>query len=105
MFFRRKKPHHVSFAEYLETLKKLRFNTELDAPQRARVSRDGIAAMVQDTPGGRPQVDKAGLEIGKEIGLLVNGGYQMFWRTPSGKQIPAQSSQFSALHPIPEHLK
>ncbi|HEV2690190.1 MAG TPA: hypothetical protein VGV35_16645, partial [Bryobacteraceae bacterium] len=31
--------------------------------------------------------------------------YQMFWRTPSGKQMPAQARQLSALHSFGEDLK
>ena len=43
--------------------------------------------------------------IGDEIGLLVNAGYQMFWRTPTGRSVPAQASQLKSLHAFEEDLK
>ena len=63
-----------------------------------------IGAVVEDRPD-RPHVNKAGLFIGGEIGLLANHGYQMFWETPSGKRMPAQASQLRELHEFQEDLK
>jgi len=45
------------------------------------------------------------LMIGSEIGLLVNGGYQMFWRTPTSHRVPAQAPQLKALHNFQEDLR
>ena len=105
MFFRREKPHEPSFAERIAALKKFGFSSKpLDA-QRAQVMRDGIAAVVEDRSGQRPHVNKAGLLVGDEIGLLVNRGYQLFWTTPSGKQAPALATQLKALHNFEEDLK
>lgn len=105
MFFRREKPHEPTFAERMDNLKKFGFGVDTPAPNLAMVTRDGIAALVEDRPSQRPHVNKAGLMIGREIGLLVNGGYQMFWRTPAGQRAPAQASQLKNLHNFEEDLK
>ena len=105
MFFRREKPHEPTFSERISGLNAFRFSSKpLDA-RRAQVTRDGIAAIIEDGPAARPHVNKAGLLIGDEIGLLVNGGYQVFWRTASGRQLPAQATQLKALHNFEEDLK
>jgi hypothetical protein len=105
MFFRREKPHEFTFAERIAGLKAHNFTSQPLDSKRAQVSRDGIAAIIEDMPGQHPHVNKAGLEIGGEIGLLVNRGYQMFWRSPSGKQLPALATQLKALHNFEEDLK
>jgi hypothetical protein len=105
MFFRREKPHEPTFSERITGLNALRFSSKSLDPRRAQVTRDGIAAVIEDGPAGRPHVNKAGLLIADEIGLLVNRGYQVFWRTPSGKQAPAQATQLKALHNFEEDLK
>ncbi len=105
MFFRRVKPHEPTFAERIETLKKLGFAINSTDSKQVRASRDGIGAIVEDRAGQRPKVDRAGMLLGDEIGLLVNGGYQMFWRTPGGRQLPAQATQLKALHAFEEDLK
>lgn len=105
MFFRREKLHELSFDERIASLKSLGLTaTKLDSA-RARVTRDGIGAIVEDRPAQRPHVNRAGLIIGEEIGLLVNGGYQVFWRTPNGKRVPALAPQLKNLHNFEEDLK
>ena len=105
MFFRREKPHEPTFAERIAGLKTYNFTSKPLDSKRAQVSRDGIGAIVEDRPGQHPHVNKAGLEIHNEIGLLVNRGYQVFWRTPAGKQLPALAPQLKALHNFEEDLK
>lgn len=105
MFFRRETPREPGFKERLESLKNLGFTVNFLNAGNARVSRDGIGAIVEDRPGQRPHVNRAGLIIGDEIGLLVNAGYQMFWKTPSGRRVPAQASQLKSLHNFEEDLK
>ncbi|HYL37188.1 MAG TPA: hypothetical protein VEV17_14825 [Bryobacteraceae bacterium] len=105
MFFRREKPHEASFAERTANLKTFSLTVRTLDSQRAQVSRDGIAAIIEDRPGQRAHVNRAGLVIGDEIGLLVNRGYQMFWRTPSGRSLPALASQLRTLHDFEEDLK
>jgi hypothetical protein len=105
MFFRRVKPHQPSFKERIDSLKGFGFTTNFVNPRRVIVSRDGIGATIDETTGEHPHVNKAGLIVGEEIGLLVNGGYQMFWKTPSAHRVPAQASQLKALHNFQEDLK
>ena len=105
MFFRREKPHEPTFAERIEGLKKLGFTAKSLDSRRALATRDGIGAIVEEGPSQHPHVNRAGLLIGDEIGLLVNAGYQLFWRTPSAKQMPALAVQLKALHSFEEDLK
>jgi hypothetical protein len=105
MFFRRVTPREPGFKERLDSLKNLGFTVNFLNAAHARVSRDGIGAIIEDRAGQRPHVNRAGFVIGDEIGLLVNAGYQMFWRTPSGRQAPAQASQLKSLHNFEEDLK
>ncbi len=105
MFFRRVKPHQPSFQDRIAGLKQFGFTSNFVNPKSSVVSRDGIGATIDDTPGQHPHVSKAGLIVGDEIGLLVNGGYQMFWKTPSAHRLPAQASQLRALHNFQEDLK
>jgi hypothetical protein len=105
MFFRREKPHEPTFAERIAALKHFSFSIKSLDSRRAQVMRDGIAAVVEEGSAGRPHVNKAGLLIGDEIALLVNRGYQVFWRTPSSKQVPANATQLKALHNFEEDMK
>ena len=105
MFFRREKVKEPSFLDRLEKLKAFRFATEHLSTTQARVIRNGVAAVVEDVPGYGPHVNKAGLLMGNEIGILVNGGYQMFWRSPAGPRIPATATQLKELHAFQEDLK
>jgi hypothetical protein len=105
MFFRRAKPHLDTFSERMEKLKQAGLAVESLPGGKARVTRGTIGAVVEDVPGGLPRVSKAGLIMGDEIGVLVNEGYQVFWRTPSGKTRPALSTQLHALHEFEEDLK
>lgn len=105
MFFRRQKPHDPTFEERIANLKKFGFDTQNLSGGRVRVSRNNIAAIVTDVPGRLPHVDNAGLITGDEIGVLLNGGYQMFFVTPTGKRRPALAEQLQALHAFEEDLR
>ena len=105
MFFRRPKVQEPDFSERLDGLRKLGFSTSPAGSSKARVTRDGIGAVIEDRPGQHPRVDKAGFVMGDEIGLLVNKGFQMFWRAPSGRTAPAWAPHLKALHAFEEDLK
>jgi len=105
MFFRREKPHELTFSERIDGLRKLGFSTSPAGSGRSQVLRDGIGAIIEDRSGQRPHVNKAGLVIGDEIGLLVNKGFQMFWRSPGGRTVPALATHLKALHAFEEDLK
>jgi hypothetical protein len=105
MFFRREAPHIPSFEERLQNLRKLGFSTAADTSGGTRASRKGFAAVVKDLGSGKVELGHAGLLVGNEIALLVNGGYQQFFDTPSGKKLPAQASQLTGLHDFDEDLR
>jgi hypothetical protein len=105
MFFRREKPHQMTFDDRIAGLKEFKFATTRESGNRVRVTRDGAAAIVEDAGGGAVKVDKAGILIGNEIGMLVNRGYQMFLRTPSGREVPALASHLHRLHDFDEDLR
>jgi len=86
-------------------LKKSGFTVQTLSSGRAQVSRDGIGATIEDQAGQHPRVNKAGLIVCDEIAALVNGGYQMFWRTPTGQRVPALATHLKLLHNFEEDLK
>ena len=99
MFFRRPKPPHITFAERLETLRKLGFTVEPHG-DAYEAGRNGCAAMIRESGIGH-----AGWLVGGEIGYLVDGGFQKLWKTDSGKRGPALASQLTALHQFEEDLR
>ena len=105
MFFRREKPHQPTFAERLEGLRKLGFTIDTEGPGSVRAGKNRCAAIIEDRPGECPRVGRTGVLIGKEIALLVSGGYQMFLRTPDGNLYPALAEQLQALHAFEEDLR
>jgi hypothetical protein len=105
MFFRREKVKVPTFTERLDGLRRLGFSTSPAGAAKAQVTRDGIGAIIEDRAGDHPHVNKAGLVLGDEIGLLVNRGFQMFWKTPGGRTAPAQATQLKSLHAFEEDLK
>ncbi len=105
MFFRRATPHQFTFEERLANLKQYGFEVTKQSAGRARVTRRGFGAIVEDLGNGQAKIGKAGLLVGNEIAVLVNRGYQMFLRTPSGREIPALASHLQALHGFDEDLR
>jgi hypothetical protein len=104
MFFRNQKARKVSFSDRLDDVRKADFAVQSDG-SRARVSRKGFAAVIQEADGGPALVGKAGVLIGDEIGVLVDGGYQKFFQTPSGRRIPALAEHLRELHNFQEDLR
>jgi hypothetical protein len=104
MFFRNQKAHEWTFEERLANLKPLAMDVQRQGAG-ALVTRDGCGAMVQDLGSGKVHVGKAGILVGGEIASLVHGGFQMFLRTPSGMELPAQADQLKKLHAFDEDLR
>ena len=104
MFFRNQKPHQWTFEERLGNVKQFRLEVKMQSAG-ALVTRDGCGAMVEDSGNGQVKVGKAGVLVGAEIANLVSRGYQMFLRTPSGKEIPALADQLKKLHAFDEDLR
>jgi hypothetical protein len=105
MFFRRQKARTLSFTDRLDNLKQAGFSVQTEGSDRARVSKYGCAAVLTDRGEQVPGVGDAGVLVGGEIAHLVNGGYQQFFITPSGKRFAALAQQLRALHDFQEDLK
>jgi hypothetical protein len=104
MFFRREKPRTPTFAERLEKLRDAGF-TVAPAGGATRVSRGGCAVDLKESGGAVTAVARAGMRVGGEIGALVDGGFQKFFRTADGKKKPATAAELKDLHDFEEDLK
>ena len=104
MFFRNQKTKKLSFNDRLDEVRKARFEVKTES-SRARVSRKGFAAVLQEVDGGPALVGKAGVLVGDEIGVLIDGGYQKFFQTPTGRRIPALAEHLKELHNFQEDLR
>jgi hypothetical protein len=104
MFFRRDRPKDPTFAERLENLRKAGFT--INASDGAtRVSRGDCAVDVREENGIIRPVSPAGILMCGEIGALVDGGFQKFFRAPSGKKKPALADELKALHDFEEDVR
>jgi len=105
MFFRRERPTVRGFQEKMNALKGAGFTVSSATSGATRVTREGYALDLRETGGDVLVEDRAGILMGDEIGVLVDGGYQKFFRTPSGKKRPALADDLKALHDFEEDLK
>jgi hypothetical protein len=105
MFFRRDKIHQSTFEERIANLKQFGFQSIRQSPDTARVTRGSTGAIVDNLGDGKVKIGKAGVMVGDEIGELVNRGYQMFVRTPSGEELPALATHLKELHAFDEDLR
>jgi hypothetical protein len=105
MFFRREKPHQWTFDERIANLKQFGFEAQSRSGGKVRVTRKGYGAVVEDLSAGNVKIGKAGLLAGEEIAELVNAGYQVFFVTQSGRELPALAAQLKALHDFDEDLR
>ena len=105
MFFRRPRPKHFSFNDLLQKLRDAGFTVGSPIDARVLVSRTPCAAVIEDVPDSPPRIaERAGLLTGNEIASLVDGGFQKFFRTPSGKSLPALAEELEAVHTFEEDL-
>jgi hypothetical protein len=105
MFFRNNKAQLSTFEDRIANLKQYGFQSVRQSADAARVTRDGCAAVVENLGGGKVKIGKAGVLVGQEIGELVNLGYQMIIRTPSGMELPALATHLKKLHAFDEDLR
>jgi hypothetical protein len=105
MFFRRERPRIPAFAERVDLLSRAGFAISKLPDGRVKVIKHDIAAIVGDEGKNQISIEKAGILVGQEVGILVSGGYQMFFETPSGKQMPAMAEQLRALHQFEDDVK
>ena len=104
MFFRRERTKTLNFSERMDNLRKAGFTVSPAAGGSTRVSKDLCAVDLKES-NGTVQAGRAGVIVGDEIGALVDGGYQKFFRTPHGKNKPALAEDLKALHNFEEDLK
>jgi hypothetical protein len=105
MFFRRRQPETPSFEQRLEALSGAGFQVERLADGSAKVSRGHSAAVVGKSRDGEPQLLRAGRMMTEGIASLVDGGYQKFWESPSGRRMPALADHLKELHAFEEDLR
>jgi hypothetical protein len=105
MFFRRERPKNPTFAERMDSLRKAGFTVSQVPGGASRVSRAACAVDLNQKGESVDIADRAGILMGGEIGVLVDGGYQKFFRTPTGKQKPALADELKALHEFEEDVK
>ena len=105
MFFRRERPKQLTFQDRLDAAKSEGFTITAADNGRVRVSRGAVAAVLEDTGAGPRVAERAGVDMCGEIGALVDGGYQKFFQTPSGKRKPAQADELKAIHEFQEDLR
>jgi len=105
MFFRRERPKNPTFQERLDNLRRLGFTATPISGGVTRVSRGGLAVDLKEDGGRVQMVGDGGVLIGNEIGVLVDGGFQKFFRTPGGAKRPALADDLNALHDFDEDLR
>ena len=105
MFFRRQHPTVPTFQERLANLGRSGFTVTPAPDGTVLVTRGDCAIRLREDGGVAQPIDRAGILVGGEIATLVDGGFQKFFRTPSGKNKPALASELKALHDFQEDLK
>ena len=104
MFFRRERPKVPTAQERLDQLKSHGFSV-LPLPGGGfRIMRGTCAVDLAQTAGNLHIAERAGILLNGEIALLVDGGYQKFFRTASGITKPALAQDLKALHDFEEDL-
>ena len=105
MFFRRQRPTPITFQERLDNLKRGGFSVTPRPDGSVLVGKGECAVSLRESDGQVQRAELAGILMGGEIASLVDGGYQKFFRTPSGNSKPALASELKALHEFEEDLK
>jgi hypothetical protein len=105
MFFRRKRFKNLTFVERLENLRSAGFTIAPLAGGVVRAGRENCAVDLKEENGAVGIAGCAGIAVGSEIGVLVDGGFQKFFQTPSGGKKPALADDLKALHDFEEDLK
>jgi hypothetical protein len=105
MFFRRERPKNPTFSERLDQLRQAGFSVASLAGGAVRVSRANCAVDLKEDADSVRAMNRAGILLGGEIAVLVDGGFQKFFRAPSGKTKPATADELKALHDFEEDLR
>lgn len=105
MFFRRERPKTPSFSERIDGLRRAGFTVNSLPGGAVRVIRGDCAVNLREDNGSVRPASPAGILMGDEIGALVDGGFQKFFRTPSGRKKPATADELKGLHEFNEDAR
>lgn len=105
MFFKREKPKVYSFSERVSMLRDAGFQMGAGPGSATRATRNGCGADLTEGAGGAPVIGACGIVVGNEIGVLVDGGFQKLFKTPSGRLVPARAEHLRAIHAFTEDLR
>jgi hypothetical protein len=105
MFFRRERPKTPTFQDRVETLQAQGFSVGQPQGDIVRVTRGNNAADMSVDGSTFAINGRAGILTGGEIAVLVDGGYQKFFRTPHGVKKPATAQELVDLHNFEEDLR
>ena len=104
MFFRRVKPTVQTFDGRLGELRTKGFSVAPKGAGLAVALRDGCVAVLKDL-GTEIAIEKTGVLIGTDIGVLTHGGYQVYFETSHGERRAGTAEQLQALHAFDEDLR
>jgi len=105
MFFRRERPKQITFDQRMDDLLKAGFSVSAAPGGRVMVTRDSVAAVLENNAGTPRVVERAGILMPGGIGKLVDGGFQKFFLAPDGRKKPALASELKAIHEFEEDLR
>ncbi len=105
MFFRRERPKNPTFEDRLAILRQAGFAVSPQTGGDVLINRGPIGIVLRESGGSVRVSRRAGVVAGDEIANLVDGGFQKFFRTPSGKRRPALAGDLKAVHDFEEDLK
>ena len=105
MFFRRERPKIPTAQERIQALTSKGFAVTQGPGGLRRVTRGDCAADLSVSSDTFAVEDRAGILIGGEIGFLIDGGFQKFFRTKSGVKKPATAQELVDLHNFEEDLR
>jgi hypothetical protein len=105
MFFRRTRVSKPGFQERVDALQSAGFTVAPLPGGATRVTRGFYAVDLKESNGSLQVENRAGILFCGEIAVLVDGGYQKFFLTPSGKKKPALADELKGLHDFEADLK
>jgi hypothetical protein len=105
MFFRRERPKTPTVQDRVETLRRNGFAVSERVGSLVRVTRGNCAADLDVSSGTLIVNGRAGILVGNDIAVLVDGGYQKFFRTSEGVKKPATAQELVDLHDFEEDLR
>ncbi len=89
----------------MDALRRAGFTTTSQSGGAVRASRGDYAIDLTQKGATVHALGRAGILMGSEIGVLVDGGFQKYFQTPAGKRKPALADELKALHNFEEDLK